>query len=106
MGSKLKITTGFRRDAFQTVGIQAKMTPQHIAREARRPSSSSVKITTELKAGWMVTVRVVTWVAFDGAEAVQTGRVTGRRDAARDHAPAAGSAHHRLSPLQRGEEKH
>ena len=90
------------------MGIPAKVALQHIAREVRHPSSSSAKTMIELKARRMVTARVVTWAAFDGAEAVQTGGVTGRRDAARGRAPAsaARSAHHRPSPPQRGEEKH
>lgn len=90
------------------MGIPGKVALQHITREVAHPSSPSVKMMIELKARWIVTARVVTWAAFEGAEAEWTGGVTGRNDALRGHvpAPAAGSAHHRLSPLHRGEEKH
>ena len=46
--------------------------PRGLYREERRPSSSAVKITTELKAGRVVAAREVTRAAFDGAEAAGT----------------------------------
>lgn len=109
MGSKLKITTGFRREILSRPWeFQAKWLYNTSPREVAHPSSPSVKTMIELKARWIVTARVVTRAAFEGAEAVWTGGVTGRKDVLRGHAPAptAGSAHHRLSPLHRGEEKH